>query len=267
MSSAQLRSGADYDPYDLLGDFRTSLWLPRYRLGQSGPWTIQRIMMVASRGYRGEVYRTAGTVILSGPGSAGRASWMSMTPSEIESQEIGLIAARGHTVVLGMGMGWLAANAALKPEVTHVTVVERDRNILELMHEQAVFEQLPPEARDKLEIVEADALAWRPSVPVDSLQADIWERFVEDDKLAHARTMQDNIGAASVYFWGQEMEIFRLACRRFASDAPQLDRRLIDAIVAEDIALPLVLPDWPDLAEKITAAAAWWTPKTEGWWH
>lgn len=258
---------AEYDPYALLGDFHTVLWLPHYKFGQCGPWHIRRIEMAAARGYWGDVYRIHGAVILTGPGRDGRASWMSMTPSEIESQEIGLGSVRGHTVVLGMGMGWLAGNAALHPEVTHVTVVERDRDVLELMHEQAIFDQLPAEARAKMEIVNADAMTWRPSGPVDSLQADIWERFVEDEKLAQVRIMQGNIGAASVYFWGQEMELFRYACRRQDTDRPHLSWPVLDAVAREDIGLPLILPNWSDLPEKIAAAAAWWTPKTEGWWR
>jgi len=166
-----------------------------------------------------------------------------------------------------MGMGWLAGNAALKPEVTQVTIVERNPDVLGLMAGLRIFEQLPPEAREKIEIVEADALHWRPDGPVDSLQADIWEHFVEPDKCDEARRMQDHIAAAQVYFWGQEMEIWRLACRRAGQDSPVLDRALIDTIVAKDMGLPLILPDWPDLGEKIAAAAPWWTPKEPDWWR
>lgn len=254
------------DPHALLGDFHTDLWLPIYAPVVRGEWSIRTIVMAASRGYWGEVYRLNGTTILSGPGGAGRASWMSITPSEIESQEIGLQAARGHTVVLGLGMGWLAANAALRPQVEHVTVVERDPDVRALVEDAGVFAQLPEPARAKLEIVAADALEWRPAAPVDTLQADIWERFVEPGKLASVRRMQDNIGAAEVYFWGQEMEIWRCACARAGSATPQLDWPQIRAIAAEDIGLPLILPDWPDLPGRIAAAAAWWAPSEPGWW-
>lgn len=254
------------DPRELLGGFKRDLWFPCYPSGAAGPWAVRIIAMVANRGYWGEVYKTAGTVILSGPGAQGEASWMSMTPSEIESQEIGLAAAYGHTVVLGLGMGWLAGNVAIKPEVDHVTVVERDPDVLALMQTLDVFDQLPAEARAKIEIVEADALTWKPPSPVDTLQADIWERFVEDSKLADVRRMQDNIGAKAVYFWGQEMEIWRMACRRANGD-PQLDWPLIRRIVSEDLGLPLILPDWLDFPDKIVAAVPWWTPKEHGWWR
>jgi hypothetical protein len=259
-------TGTSIDPRVLLGEFHTDLWLPTYPPIVRGPWAIRTILMAASRGYWGEAYRIAGAAILSGPGVAGRASWMSMTPSEIQSQEIGLGAARGHTVVVGLGMGWLAANVALRPEVEHVTVVERDPDVRALIEAAGVFAQLPAAAREKLEVVAADALSWRPSSPVDTLQADIWERFVEPGKLTGIRRMQDNIGAAEVYYWGQEMEIWRCACARAGTQAPPLDWPLIRAIVADDIALPLILPDWPDLPAKIAAAAQWWAPSEPDWW-
>ena len=53
-------------------------------------------------------------------------TWMSISPMEIESQEIGQHA-RGHVVVMGLGMGWAAANAALHPAVSQVTVVDSTR--------------------------------------------------------------------------------------------------------------------------------------------
>lgn len=247
------------DPRVLLGGFKSDLWFPNYRHGTAGSWSVQTIAMAAIRGYWGDVYNVAGTVVLTGPGIEGNAAWMSITPSEIESQEIGLAAAHGHTVVLGLGMGWLAGNVALKPEVDHVTVVERDGNVLALMRTLGVFDQLPLEGRHKLEIVQADALEWRPSASVDTLQADIWEKFVEGGKLSDVRRMQENIAARSVYFWGQEMEIWRAACKRAGpGPAPTLDWPLVRSIVAEDIGLPLILPEWPDYPQKVASAARWW---------
>jgi hypothetical protein len=254
-----------YDPYELLGEFHTELWLPQYRPVERGAWSVRTIMMAAARGYWGETYKIAGASILSGPGADGKASWMSMLPSEIESQEIGLRAAHGYTVVVGLGMGWLAANVALRREVDHVTVVERDGDVIELVKATGIFAQLPADAREKLEIVQSDAFAWRPSTEVDTLQADIWQKFIEDHKLSDIRRLQDNIGAAALYFWGQEMEIWRFACRRHGPQPP-LDWPLIRTIVSDDIKLPLLLPDWTNYPQKIAAAASWWTPCKQDWW-
>lgn len=244
------------DPRQFLGEFKTDLWFPQYRNAVSDHWTLRFVGMAAGRGYWGDQYKIWGAVTLGGPGATSPAAWMSTTPFEIESQEIGLAAARGHTVVLGLGMGWQAANAALRPEVSSVTVIERDPNIIALVREQGVFGQLPPDARAKLEVVQADADHWQAAAPVDTLLADIWEKTDDDLRLRDVQRMQRNIRARAVYFWGQEMVIWRAARHRAESSA--FDWPLVRSIVADDFALPLIVPDWPDYPQKIAAAAKWW---------
>lgn len=257
----------DVDARELLGSFQRPLFFPRYRAGEAGAWTLHVVPMLAARGYWGQVYPLHGAVILKGPSARGPESWMAMSPSEIESQEIGLSGACGHTLVFGLGMGWLAANAALRPEVERVSVVERDPAIIALVRASGVFEQLPEPARRKIGIVQADALDWVPSTPVDSLQADIWLTLAEDGKLDAVRRMQRNVGARRVYFWGQEMEIWRHACRRAGGVPETLDWTTLRDIVEADLQLPLIVPDWPDYPEKIVAAARWWTPGRDAWWR
>lgn len=261
-----LEEGTIVDPRPLLGAFAGGLHFPAYRVAARGAWSLRVIRMAAARGYWGETYPIGGTVLLAGPSEAGTQSWMSLLPSEVESQVIGLQAARGYTVVMGLGMGWLAANVALRPEVSRLTVVERDADVIALIDATELLQHLPAEAREKIEIVQADARDWRPDQPVDTLQADIWRKFIEDGKLSEVRHIQDNVGAAAVYFWGQEMEIWRMACRR-TGGAPHLDWPMLREIVSKDIGLPLILPDWPDYPEKIAAGAPWWTPKEPGWWR
>jgi hypothetical protein len=257
---------AAVDPQLLLGSFQTTLWLPRYRPAAAGPWTIRVVAMAAARGYWGEVYEIAGAPILMARREQSADSWMSMLPSEIESQEIGLHAARGHTVVFGLGMGWLTGNLALRTEVDQVTVVERDGDVIDLVRATGVFDQLPADARAKITIIQADALEWRPREPVDTLQADIWLTLLEDGKLDAARRMHDNVGARAMYFWGQEMEIWRAACRRAGAVPSSLDWPTIRAIVDDDLRLPLLLPDWSDYPDKIVSAARWWAPPEWGAW-
>src|SRR5205085_6821662 len=139
---------AEIDPRATLGDFETKLWLPRFREGEFGGWSLRILPMSAARGYWGGLYRIDGALMLTGPFEETGAAWMSIVPMEIESQEIGIAAAHGHTVVLGLGMGWCAANVALNPAVERVTVVERDPDVLALVDALDVFGQLPQAARD-----------------------------------------------------------------------------------------------------------------------
>ncbi|MGB0694979.1 MAG: hypothetical protein ACPGOY_04970 [Rhodospirillaceae bacterium] len=257
-----------FDPRDCLQGFLPDLYYPKYRNGVSGAWTVKVINMFTARGYYGDMFPMNGAIILSGPtDNQGKQSWMSMLPVELESQEIGLRAACGHTVVFGMGMGWLAANVAMRPEVERLTIVERDPSILALIGEQKVFEQLPEDVQAKVTIINADALTWKPDGAVDSLQADIWLSIVEDGKFAQARRMQDNVQADQVYVWGQEMELVRYACRRQNSDSPSLDWPLLKAIAAEEVGLPLIFPEQDDFPARVQAGAQWWVPREENWWR
>ena len=254
------------NPRTLMRGFRNDLHYPCFRAVTHEQWSLRIIALAAARGYWGNTYPVDGTVVLAGNHDHAGHTWMSLLPSELESQEIGMRAAHGHTVIMGLGMGWLAANVALCPRVTKVTVIERDANIIEFITATGVLRDLPALARDKIVIIHADALHWRAQEPVDVMQADIWRKFVEDDKLLEARRMQANVGARQLYFWGQEMEFWRFACRR-SHGWPNLSWPLLRTIIAEDIRLPLIVPDWPDYPEKIANGARWWTPADAHWWR
>lgn len=180
-------------------------------------------------------------------------TWMSMTPMEIESQELGCQFAVGDTVVMGLGMGWAAANAALRPEVTRVTVVEKDPEIRDIVSRLGVFAQLPPEAAAKIAVVAGDAYEYRPDRPADTLLADIWRPLFGAERDTEVRRMRDNCGASLVYFWGQEMVI---ADRARKAGKP-VDAGMVAEIVAE-MDLPLIGPDLPDYPDLIARAAARW---------
>lgn len=245
--------------------FITRLWLPRLSELRRGEWSLRLLPATAARGYWGRLYRIRAMTMLTGPLGRNGAAWMSMVPMEIESQEIGIAAAHGHTVVMGLGLGWCAANAALNPAVERVTVVERDRDVMRLVEALGVFGQLPVAARAKIRLIEGDALRWRPDDRVDSLQADIWAKFVEPRKWQEVRRMSDNVGPASIYFWGQEQELWRLACRARGRVPERLEQGELAALVATT-GLPLVSDERSDYPKRIVEAARWWAPREDGWW-
>lgn len=229
--------------------FSTDLTLPSYRPLASGAWELRIAPMAISRGYWSGTVMVRDMAVL----VRGNDAWMSLTPLEVESQEIGIRLAQGHALIMGLGMGWAAAATAAMPAVEAVTVVERDPDVLALHRQLDIFAQLPPEARAKLRVVEASAYDYRPDRPVDLLMPDIWLPLVNDGRVEEVRRMQANVGAGAVYFWGQELEIARHAA---AAGLP-LDRAGVAATAAR-FGLPLVGLDWPDYPAKIDAAARQW---------
>ncbi|EWY38376.1 hypothetical protein N825_12800 [Skermanella stibiiresistens SB22] len=237
--------------------YAPDVFRPVYRPIQGERWRLDVAPLSLCPGYWSGVQVVTDMAVLTrihGEGAdAGLRTWMSMTPMEIESQELGCRAATGHTVVMGLGMGWAAANAALQRQVTAVTVVEFDPEVIGLIAELGVFAQLPPEATAKITVVEGDAFAWTPEIPADTLLADIWIPLDGDGRVAQVQGMRANTGASKVYFWGQEMVIAR---RAQALGLP-LDTATVARIVAE-MDLPLIGPEVSDYPDKIERAADRW---------
>lgn len=227
--------------------FEYDLFIPRYRPLSSGAWKLLIAPMVLCPGY------WSGTVLVTEMAGLIRdgVTWMSMTPMELESQETGIRLAHGHVLIYGLGMGWSALVSALREEVETVTVVERDPEILALHRELDVFSQIPPEARAKIRLLEGDALAHVPDGPVDLLMPDIWARIAGGpQRVEEVRRMQANVGAKSVYFWGQEMEI----ARHLRQKGHSLDATGIAGAIA-DFGLPLIGLELPSYPERLAAAA------------
>jgi hypothetical protein len=216
---------------------------------QAGSWRLAVGGTVLCPGYPNGMKLVQGIVAL----LRGEDTWMSLTPLEHESQIMGVEAAQGHVVIMGLGMGWVAAETALRESVSMVTIIERDPEVIALHRALDLFAQLPDGAGDKVRIVEASAYDWRPDHPVDLMMPDIWLYLVEGDRVPEVRRMQDNVGARAIYFWGQELEIARHA----AAAGRRLDAAGVEATV-RDFALPLVMPAHIDYPAFIHAAARQW---------
>ena len=231
-----------------------------YRPQASRDWVLNLKPLVIAPGYWGPSQPVEDLVVL----CRGDEVWMSLAPLEVESEAIGIAAASGHVVIMGLGMGWAAAECALKNDVVTVTVIEADSAVIALHRDLDLFARLPGACGNKVRIIEHDALTWQADGPVDLMLADIWLPIVSDtNRVDEMRQMQANVLAKDVYFWGQELELARQAVARGLA----IDDLGI-AEVAASWGLPLVGLDTPDYAVKTRAAAkAWmrgrWLPGTE----
>lgn len=245
--------------------FRSQHFLPAYRAGLNGRWKLMHGGFSLDRGYYSGVWGVYGLPVLlrdkHGDGQAWE-TWMSLSPHEIESQELGPRYAYGHSVVMGLGMGWVAANIALNPAVHSVTVIERDPEVIALFTDTQAFAGLPAEAAAKLRIVQADALLWQADRPVDFLYADIWLNLEEPQTLDEVRRMQANVKAEQIYFWGQELVISRHAGVDPAATAAPVWAEAVRRGVNQAICLPLLLPgdfDYPaQIAEVVKQRRLRW---------
>lgn len=255
MSDTSMNPGAGAAVATALGlpVFAHDLFLPRYTPMARGDWILRVVNFQMARGYWSGLWALPAMPILNRRDAEGRVlPWMSMSPLEIESQEIGARAARGHTVIHGLGMGWAAAVCALRPEVARVTVVELDPSVIDLVEAQGVFAQLPADAAAKITVVRGDADAWMATEPVDLLFPDIWQPLWGPDRRFQVRRMWENAGRPpAVYYFGQEVELVDMALKAGRA----LDADGVARTVAET-GLPLVGPERPDWLDILRAIAA-----------
>ena len=99
--------------------------------------------------------------------------WMSLNPNEIKTMEPYIAKARGHVLVLGLGVGYVAYMMANKKEVKSVTVIEKDSNVIN------IFSNLlwPSfSSKEKIKIINDDALSYlkRKQRDFNYIFADIW---------------------------------------------------------------------------------------------
>ncbi len=150
--------------------------------------------------------------------------WMSVVHSEIASMAAGIAAAHGRVVTFGLGLGYYAFMAAAKDDVSHVTVIERNPDVIALF-ETYILPQFP--FAEKIEIIEADAFQFLEETEdgaYDFGYADFWEG-TEDGTLLYLKFLQKAKRFAKTKFayWIESVFIdayFRpaaLACFRRAS--------------------------------------------------
>lgn len=233
--------------------FKTDLLIPKYRDGKWGDWEIRTANLILDHGYHTGVWLVQDLQVLtkrSKQPDTLPATWMSPCPHEIESQELGCLHAFGHTVIMGLGLGWCVVNAAMNPAVEKVTVLEKDPMVIKLLNEINVFDQTPEGAGKKIRIIEADALEWQPDEPIDFLYADIWQSLAEAETLDQVRRMQANIKAKQIYFWGQELFIYTRAKDRWKENF-RMNNDTVKKCIDEVIGLPLLMPPDTDYGEMI----------------
>jgi len=103
---------------------------------------------------------------------------MSDTPDEMSDHYPAVRNAKGHCLVVGLGIGMVLNAVLRKPEVEKVTVVELSSEVLELV--AGHYNELYP---GKIEFIQADILEWKPPKDVYYNMAwfDIWDDLCIDN--------------------------------------------------------------------------------------
>lgn len=104
-------------------------------------------------------------------------TWMSDTPFEIECMKDVIEFARGDVLICGLGIGLLPTLIKDKPEVKSITVVELEKDVIDLVWNQI--------KTDKMRIINADAIKFLADAAekFDTIHIDLWADIVQPYKI------------------------------------------------------------------------------------
>lgn len=159
--------------------------------GKSGPWKIERFTITkeaADSFNLGQVMSSAGSGI--GPRTVDPGTYvrlrhkdrgvvMSNTRAEMRDHIEPWQKAKGECLIMGLGLGMISLACLRKPEVTKVTVIERDPYVINLVAPTLIYHY-----GDKINVIPADALEWKPpkDVRYGMVWHDIWDAISEENK-------------------------------------------------------------------------------------
>lgn len=225
--------------------YKSDFYMPEYKTGIIGKWKIfksQGINLLKGYYSGNTMIPNLQALLKKNKDNPNQwDTWMALSPVEMESQEFGIRAAAGNCVIMGLGMGWVAINMALKKEVDSVTVIELDPDVIDLFYTSGALDGLNREIIDKIEIINTDAMNWIPGKPVHLLYADIWLKFAEPQTINQVQEMQKNIKANLVYIWGQEIIIHRAMVKEGNLDLLD-DSKDIKDFCSKNFDLPMEVP-------------------------
>lgn len=87
--------------------------------------------------------------------------------------------ARGRVLIAGLGLGMVLYPTLLKPNVTNITVVEINKDVIELIQPHV---RIFPGANKKLEIINNDIYDYEPPVKFDTIYFDIWPESPSEEE-------------------------------------------------------------------------------------
>lgn len=148
--------------------------------GKSGDWKVERFS-ISKKEARWSSVRDGWRAVREGEYTKlihhGRCI-MSDTQAEQQDHYQPVRYARGHVLINGLGIGMVLLNCMKKESVERATVIELSPDVINLVasHYQSMY-------GDKLEIIQADALTWKPpkGIKYGMVWHDIWPDITGDN--------------------------------------------------------------------------------------
>ena len=128
-------------------------------------------------------------------------AWMSITPNEIYTMQKPIKDASGKVLTLGCGMGYFAYMAALKDTVEHVTIIEKQPEVIELFN-TFILPQFS--CKDKISVIQADAFDYMEALAdgeYDYCFVDIWKNNTDTVPYLKMKKLCSRFKKTTLSYW------------------------------------------------------------------
>ncbi|MBO7303608.1 MAG: hypothetical protein J6V09_00090, partial [Clostridia bacterium] len=143
--------------------------------------------------------------------------WMTLTPVDLDTCDEAIEAAHGDVVTFGLGLGYYAYMCAEKENVSSVTVVEINEDVIRLFKKHILPQFSHPE---KIKIIKADAVEYArdimPKERFDYAFVDIWRDASDGAPIYEKMKRLEYLSEGTKFdYWIENFLISRLRAIRF----------------------------------------------------
>ena len=129
---------------------------------------------------------------------------MSDTPAELRDHREAVYRAHDHCLIAGLGLGIIAEACLRKKDVTHVTILEKEPDIIKMVKPYLEKKW----SKKRFTIIECDALKWQPPKDIKYGMAwfDIWPEM-DSDNLPDMHLLHRRYGRKATWkgSWGRDV--------------------------------------------------------------
>lgn len=146
--------------------------------------------------------------------------WMSIVPSEINTMQHHIDKMYGDVLVLGCGLGYIAYMLSLKDNVSKITIIEKDYNVIKMFKDN-ILPQF--KNKDKIEIILNDAINYlaKNNYKYNFIYADLWYNGIDGINF-YLKIKPFEIKYESIFYYWIEDEIIQQIriniCENFLKD-------------------------------------------------
>lgn len=134
----------------------------------------------------------------------GDVEWMTLLPNEINSQKKYIKKAKGKVLTYGLGLGYYVFSVALKDEVSSVTVVDLNENVINLFQKH-ILPKFSEKVKNKMKIINSDAFKFAGALSdgdYDYIYADIWHDCGDGkDLYLKFKSLESRCPSAEYGYW------------------------------------------------------------------